>query len=118
MILVTLHDLPPSVNASLALRPYGPRMAICKTRDYTKWIEAAAMLVRAQRKGKEITGPVEFRFTARRPRSTADLDNRLKPAIDACQKGGAIQNDNQIVRIVAEWSETIDAPTVILTEAA
>lgn len=123
MILISLPDLPPSVNkgsevhrnksAGSGAMPF----TIGKTRAYRKWIEKAAWHVAAQRKGECLAGPVEFRFMAKRPCAASDLDNRLKPIIDACQHGGAIQNDNQIVRIVAEWDDACDLPTVILESA-
>jgi len=118
VILITLPDLPPSVNHSLAVRRRGSVTRLGKSDEYLAWIRKGAWHVQAQRKGQCLSGPVEFRFTAKRPCAASDLDNRLKPIIDACQQGGAIGNDNQIVRIVAEWDDAIDAPTVILQPIA
>lgn len=79
---------------------------LVKTAAYRKWMNAAGWEVKLQRKGlPSIQGPVAVSISLRRPRANADLDNRIKPSIDALQAGGAIENDKQITSIYAAWAD-------------
>lgn len=121
MIVLAFPDLPPSVNKAIAIRRAGNtnKRFIGKTDAYIRWIENAAWLVLSQRKGQSIAGPVQVSITARRDNPAADIDNRIKATLDAVAKGGAIQDDNQVQRVIAEWSSDADnGLTVIVTPFA
>jgi crossover junction endodeoxyribonuclease RusA len=76
---------------------------------YAAWRkEADAMFVMQERAGTvgtSITGPFEVHLTFPRSkrRSTADLDNRIKPCLDAMQRFGVIENDSLAEKVTASW---------------
>jgi Holliday junction resolvase RusA-like endonuclease len=99
-----LFDTPPSVNA--IWKP-GVR-DFFKSKPYRAWSKAAATEVMAARAGKpQITGPIEVVITARRHSKAADLDNIIKPLLDALQHGQLIANDRQVERITALWASPV-----------
>ena len=93
---------PPSANK--LWKPVGYKLV--KTDAYKRWSRKAGWEVKLGRNGHEtLTGPVAVSISLRRPRSNADLDNRVKPVVDALQAGGAIANDKQVETILATWAD-------------
>ena len=105
-ISLTLDELPPSANS--IWRAVGGR--VLKSRDYRSWLEATALILRSQARGR-IEGPyalhVEFCPPDRRRR---DLDNRIKALSDAITEAGLVEDDCHCQRIKAEWVK--DGPAV------
>lgn len=64
------------------------------------WADEARWRVAAERAGRTIDG--EFAATIMFPETTADIDARIKPTLDACQHGGAISNDKHCRRLLVE----------------
>lgn len=77
-----------------------------KSREYRQWMKVAQMEILLQRNAgtPALSGPVEVLISMKRMRKNADLDNRIKPTLDALESGGAIVNDKQIVKLSAEWA--------------
>lgn len=63
--------------------------------SYADWKVAAKREVEAQRDGDSIAG--KFRAAILAPEGAYDADNLIKPALDACQAGGAIKNDKHCI---------------------
>ncbi len=85
----------------------GPKF-IGKSDEYSAWIEAAAWQIQSQRNGVSYDAPVCVQISAKRPtdrRSRLDLDNILKPTLDALEKGGAISNDRNVADIYLTWAD-------------
>lgn len=92
-------DMPPSANRMWRVRrgfmPY-------LSEEYAAWKATAALDVRSQR-NRQFDVPVRVSIRVPRYHASADLDNRIKPILDALQAGGAITNDKLVHKIEAEW---------------
>lgn len=93
--------LPPSLNNIFFNKPHGGR---AKTTDYKNWLEATAWEIRSQQP-PIIKGEVCIDLLIERPTASSDLDNRIKAALDACQKAGVIENDKRVVELRARWGQ-------------
>lgn len=92
-------DPPPSANKLWKIR----NGRIVKTEEYRRWRGAAAWQVKLNHAGEPLDGPASVTMSMRRPRKNADIDNRIKPVLDALEAGGAIVNDKQVTCICAAW---------------
>jgi Holliday junction resolvase RusA-like endonuclease len=102
---VTLSMLPPSVNHAFIRRQTGQ---VIRTDAYRTWCNGEGyQLNRQLAEQHRFDGPVFITMAMRRPRSNADLDNRLKPIGDLLQKSGAISNDKLIMGWNVYWSNTL-----------
>ena len=109
---LTLNALPPSVNHIWRHSAGGK---VYRTRDYLTWSNGEGWTVRAQMKGQHaFTGPVYVTLAMKRPRSNADIDNRLKGIFDLLQQVGAIADDKHIMGVNAYWSR--DLPEGVAAE--
>ena len=94
--------VPPSANALWKIRD----RRMVKTDRYKAFILQAGWEVKAQRSGKpSLDGPAIVSISLRRPRKNADIDNRIKPVLDALEYGGALVNDKQVTCITAAWAD-------------
>lgn len=94
MISIIL-PIPPTTNklwAPVATRK-GAKMVARDT--YADWKAMAKREVETQRDGAAIAGA--FRAAILMPEGRHDADNLIKPALDACQAGGAIKNDKHCI---------------------
>jgi Holliday junction resolvase RusA-like endonuclease len=105
---VTVQFSPPP-SANKLWRPAisgGGYPKLVKTRNYHSWIVAAACEIKAGALGQ--IGPIydDVAVSIKVPRRSklSDLDNRIKPCLDAIQHAGVLKNDKQVVRILAQWS--------------
>lgn len=99
-----LEALPPSVNHIYRHTKKGT----FRTEAYNVWANGEGYSVNRQMAGqKKWTEPVFVTVAMRRPRSNADLDNRLKPLADLLQSMGVIENDKLIHGWNAYWSENL-----------
>lgn len=94
---------PPSANA--IWRNVNGRTL--KSRIYRQWLKTAMHEILLQRDPGDIplSGPVTVSISLKRMRKNADLDNRIKPTLDALEAGGAIVDDKQICTIMATWAD-------------
>lgn len=100
-VAVVRFDTPPSVNKiwKPGIREFR------KSKDYEVWSRVAACEVMAARTGGlKFTGPIDVTVVARRHNVRADLDNIIKPLMDALQAGQLIENDAQVGRLQACWA--------------
>ena len=99
--------LPPIVNKMW--RPVGGKLV--KRGPSDDWAKAARWEVVAQRQGSTIGG--HFAAVILLPESRADIDNRIKALLDACQAGGAISNDKNCRRLLVEIDDTREGTVLI-----
>lgn len=115
---LTLSHLPPSVNHAFIRRQTGQ---VIRTDAYRTWANGEGYQVNRQLASQHrFTGPVFITMAMRRPRSNADLDNRIKPTGDLLQKCGAISNDKLIMGWNVYWSAHLPdgvAAEISITEA-
>jgi len=104
-MIIILPFIPPSLNASYEVHRFGTKASIGKSKAFYDFRDSASWIVQSHRRGECMEGPVAVDVRVRRPRANADLDNYAFKAIcDALQKGGALVNDSQVARLVAEWA--------------
>lgn len=94
-------DVPPSANAIWR----NVKGRTLKSRLYRQWLDKARWMIFSQHDGEPLAGPTTVQISLRRPRANADLDNRIKPTLDALQSGKAIANDKQVTSIHAAWAD-------------
>lgn len=115
---LTLGHLPPSVNHIWRHSAGGK---VYRTRDYLVWSNGEGWGLRAQMKGQHaFNGPVYLTLAMKRPRSNADIDNRLKGIFDLLQQVGAISDDKHIMGVNAYWTRDLPegvAAEIVITEA-
>jgi Holliday junction resolvase RusA-like endonuclease len=111
-----LGHLPPSVNHLWRFTKAGK---MYRTADYMTWINAETWGMKSQiRLQPKFTGPVYIQCAMKRPRSNADIDNRLKGIGDLLQSVGAIDNDKNIHGWLAYWSDSAakEAAIIIISD--
>lgn len=106
MAYASVHfDTPPSTNK---IWQPGPR-GMFRTADYKRWRSSAGVEVMAARKGGlKFAEGIEVTIIARRHNKLADIDNLIKPTLDALQFGQLIENDNQVECVMARWAKDHD----------
>lgn len=97
-------DMPPSLNGIFTNRRGGR----AKTTAYKRWKDVASWQVKLQHDGDPLEGPASVTMSMPRPRSNADIDNRIKPVLDALEAGGALGNDKQVTSVCAAWANHKD----------
>ncbi len=101
-------SLPPSTNR--IWRQMRGRMV--KSDEYRKWKDAAALSI-AQQLGGD--GPMlHFAALIIMPPTRRDPDNSIKPLLDACQAGGAIEDDKHLRRLVLTVDDARDPETALI----
>lgn len=109
-------DAPPSANALFRNKTWkdNPKArGRIKTPAYDRWRETAAIQIKLQHKGPPVEGPTAVTLSMRRRHPRADLDNRIKPTLDALQAGGAIVDDKQITTVCAAWADHDDCIVIV-----
>lgn len=70
------------------------------------------MEVMAARRGQKFDHPVEVIIVIKRGHKLRDLDNNIKPILDALQMGQAITDDNLVHSVFARWARDADLPNL------
>ena len=101
---------PPSTNR--LYRRVGPRTILSKEgrtyRDQVRLIAAASRVT-------AFTGPVQLELLLYPPdRRRRDADNSLKALCDALEKGGAYEDDSQIVKLTVEKKDPVPGGRAIV----
>lgn len=110
---VTL-PVPPTLNNAYRNVPGKGRV---KTREYGAWLAPAIIIIRASvRTAKAVRGPLHIAI--RLPlKMRGDIDNRIKPILDALVKSGRIDDDRN-VRWLTVWREDGITDAVVQVWAA
>lgn len=91
---------PPSTNRLYANNKAEGRI---KTREYKSWLNTALWQLKTQ-SFRQIEGDFSTHIKVGRPnRRYGDLDNKIKPIMDALVKAGAVKDDRYAIRHVIEW---------------
>lgn len=101
MFASALFDMPPSANRMWRKGPFGMHASA----EYKAWKTAASMQVLIGRKGQTFDCPVEVTLIAKQTHKGRDLDNIIKPCIDALQEGGLLSNDNHVRKLFVRWAD-------------
>lgn len=104
MYASVLLNMPPSANKMWRKGPFG----IHPSAEYKAWKRDAAMEVMAARRGQKFDHPVEVVVIIKRAHKLRDLDNNIKPILDALQMGQVIEDDNQVHSLHARWAYETD----------
>ena len=106
----TFHiAMPPSANS--IWRAVNGR--VIKSADYRKWIRETAVAIRTSDDYRQYKGDCGVAIFVSRLRANMDLDNRIKPTLDALQAAGVIENDSNVVSIEA-WFVGKDEPFQVM----
>jgi crossover junction endodeoxyribonuclease RusA len=70
------------------------------------------------RNEKPVSTPFCISICLKRPNKRQDLDNRIKPILDALQFYGIIKNDNLCERVTATWDHGMREECVVLVMPA
>jgi len=108
MFTSVLLDMPPSANKMWRKGPFGMHPSA----EYKGWKNSAAMEVMAARRGQTFDEPVEIVLIIKRAHKLRDLDNQIKPVLDALQMGQAITDDNLVHRLHVRWAFESDLPSL------
>jgi crossover junction endodeoxyribonuclease RusA len=93
-------DMPPTANHMHTVA----RGRKIKSAKYRLWLEAAAWEFRIGANYRLLfQEPVAVSIALPRKHALSDLDNRIKPILDAMQLGGVLENDNLVHEINAKW---------------
>jgi Holliday junction resolvase RusA-like endonuclease len=107
---VTL-PIPPSLNAMFYNTP--PRTldevrviarGRGKTLAYRNWLKEALQEIQAQRVPL-VPGDIGIKVVIARPSARNDLDNFIKPILDALVKGYVIEDDNKVREVHFMWGD-------------
>mgnify|MGYP006935480895 CR=1 FL=1 len=107
--------VPPTLNHMYANVPGRGRV---KSRRYTAWRSLAVGLILVQAKGGVRMGG-KIAVTINLPsKILGDIDNRVKPILDALVTSGRIDDDRHVQRITVEKTRTEADVLVSIEEAA
>ena len=90
--------MPPSLNGAYFNLVKGGR---AKTESYSAWsVDAVSKITQAIPMWKRVGGPVSVSILL--PKGMrGDVDNRIKPVLDALVKSGRIDDDRNVVKVSA-----------------
>lgn len=90
---------PPSINKYWLRTSSGGLMVSSQGRDFRVQVQVAALCACV----KKLTGQLDVKITLTpNDRRVRDIDNPIKPLLDALTKAGAWDDDSQVRRLVVE----------------
>lgn len=99
--LTLVVSMPPSTNSLFANVPGKGRV---KTGLYKAWITEAGYQVNRQPKWAFVED-VALTITVGPRDKRADISNRIKAVEDLLVRHGVLEDDNQVVRVTAQWGD-------------
>lgn len=103
---------PPTVNHYYAV--YRGRKI--KSAEGRRYLRDTVLTIHARCRPPRLTGPVSLRIVACPPdKRRRDLDNLLKPVLDAFTSAGVYLDDSQVHKIVIERGELITNGALLVT---
>ena len=119
MLILTLSSPPPSSNGLFAnVKRWsgdGDRKVPgrVKTEIYNRWRESAGWEIKAQRPEK-VRGPVMIDLTVKRFSDRADIDGKIKAALDLLVWLQVIDDDRHVTEVRARWGD-VPGCTIVIT---
>lgn len=101
-------DLPPSANRMWRKGPFGMHPSA----EYKAWKTAAATDAMIGRKGVTFDTPVSVVIIMQRAHKLRDMDNNIKPILDALQLGQMLKDDNLVHQLHVRWAIESDTQTL------
>ena len=102
---------PPSVNGAWVNVIGKGRV---RSAEYRAWHNEAGWAIRAARLPM-IGGLVVVAIRAALPKRSCDLDNIIKPLLDALTAFAVIEDDSKVARLRAEWAADVRPGCVVVT---
>lgn len=104
-------QIPPSLNNCFVNSPHGGRFPSGR---YKEWMAAAQSALEAQNPPR-FTAVVEVLIRIAHPVRQCDIDNRIKPILDALTKAKIIPGDDHrfLRKVSAEWAAVEGAQVTI-----
>ena len=105
---------PPSVNRAFTPVRRGRHLAITPTKSYRAWKVGAQLVLKAWWRtvmARQASGPLSVTLEFAMPSIASDIDNRIKPALDAAN-GVIWSDDKQIceLRVMKRMAKTLGLP--------
>jgi crossover junction endodeoxyribonuclease RusA len=107
---------PPSLNNCFSQGLVGGRVRRFPSKRYRAWRREAAALL-GIKKFKSLTGPVIVHIDLTQPdKRRRDVDNFIKPLLDAIVSAGVLYDDSQVVRVTSAWADGKVGARIHVTE--
>lgn len=116
MIRLTISEMPPSANNLRKSFVRGGKVVSVKAENYSNWRKSAIWEIAAQRVGR-MDGPYSISIAAQRnwrSKRARDIDNVIKPTLDALVKAGVIKDDSLVESVSAKWADDLGGPAVVV----
>lgn len=111
--MITLYMEPPP-SANNLFRERDGKQGRTRTAKYNEWTDRAVTRIRLQ-KVEPIDGRVVVLVGIGRENKAADIDNRLKPTLDALKKAHVFKDDNLVTMVAGVWMpKTINTLMTVL----
>ena len=108
--------LPPPTNNLFFTAAHGKRV---KSEAYTEWLNVAGWLVMGSAQKRKFSGPYVFEMSVP-TKDRADVDGRIKAALDLFVKLGITPDDRHCRRVACERSDEVPQGkcVIMIDEAA
>jgi len=110
-----LLGAPKSGTNSKRIVRFGPRMALIKSKAAINWQSSLVAQLQQQYTEAPMQHTVALSLTFYRAKRVGDIDNPVKPVMDALEKAGVLLNDKQVCELHVVRSLDRANPRVELT---
>ena len=119
---LSFEYLPPSVNHIWRHTRKNGKPVTYRTVEYNTWANSVGYSLNRQSANQpKWSTPVYITLAMRRPRTNADVDNRIKGFLDLLQSQGVLTSDKLVEGINAYWSRDLPegvAAELVISSAA
>lgn len=109
-------SFPPSANRLWRSRvSKSGKPSVYRDPAYKRWVDECCWLVAAMKPRPKVVGPFTARIVLASRKGRVDIDNRIKPVLDALQHARVIDDDSKAVRVEVVWGDAPKGCRVVLT---